>query len=456
MNATSPKLDAKEVFKKSIRLLSDTQEQLGTMRKVLDKTVVSLKTVSHNGDTEINDILIGLKSPEDKADIDLLDEQLDNLLLIIKNSQTENTSDSSNASHVNMSSTLVDIVSGLTFKSDTANKQKKDLLAILKQPEETNVYWESIISKTTTLVNQSVESLRQKNSDLQGFIAKVNKQLVDIKSFVKLTQESREESIHRSAGLKDAVESSVGEIQNKVSSANDIDGLKTDISGYLDKIREEVENNDMVEQEKEKTSVESYQLITSELSNTQAELADLKEELKETKSQLLHDSLTGLYNRLAYEDRVEVEFSRSKRIKSPLCLAMWDIDYFKKVNDTYGHDVGDKVLKAFSTVIMKRIRKTDMFARIGGEEFVLLMPDTSSEVALTLNNELREIFLKCKFSYDDVAFSCTASVGLADFDTDSTPESVLKKADLALYQSKDTGRNRCTIYTEKEDTEKEA
>jgi diguanylate cyclase len=92
-----------------------------------------------------------------------------------------------------------------------------------------------------------------------------------------------------------------------------------------------------------------------------------------------------------------------------------------------------------------------MFARIGGEEFVLLMPDTSSDVALTLNNELRETFMKCKFSYEDTTFSATSSVGIADFTENDTPESVLKKADLALYQSKDTGRNRCTIFKAKED-----
>ena len=77
MNATSPKLDAKDIYKKSVRLLTDTQEQLGTMRKVLSKTVVSLNAVSHNGDKELNEILTGLKSPEDKADLDFLDEQLD-------------------------------------------------------------------------------------------------------------------------------------------------------------------------------------------------------------------------------------------------------------------------------------------------------------------------------------------------------------------------------------------
>ena len=447
MNATSPKLNAKDIYQKSIRLLTDTQTQLSTMRKVLKKTLVSLSSVSHSGNDEVNEVLAGLKIPDDNKDLDLLDSQLDNLLVLIKHSNSDQVEINSDA---NIATALVDIVTGLSLKGDMANKEKASLLEMLKQTEDTDTYWQSVISKTTALINQNVTSLQKRNNDLQGFIEKVNKQLVGIKSFVKLTQESREESINRSAGLKDSVDSSVGEIQNKVSSANDIDVLKEGISIHLEKIREEVEENDLVEKEKEKMSAESYANITDELSNTQEELAEIKEQLEETKSQLLHDSLTGLYNRLAYEDRVEVEFSRSRRVKSPLCLAMWDIDYFKKVNDNYGHDVGDRVLKAFSDVIMKRIRKTDMFARIGGEEFVLLMPDTSSDVALTLNNELRETFMKCKFSYEDTTFSATSSVGIADFTESDTPESVLKKADLALYQSKDTGRNRCTIFKEKE------
>ena len=447
MNATSPKLNAKDIYQKSIRLLTDTQTQLSTMRKVLKKTLVSLSSVPHSGNDEVNDVLAGLKIPDDNKDLDLLDSQLDNLLVLIKHSSSNQVEINSDA---NIATALVDIVTGLSLKGDTANKEKASLLEMLKQTEDTDTYWQSVISKTTALINQNVTSLQKRNNDLQGFIEKVNKQLVGIKSFVKLTQESREESINRSAGLKDSVDSSVGEIQNKVSSADDIDVLKEGISIHLEKIREEVEENDLVEKEKEKMSAESYANITDELSNTQEELAEIKEQLEETKSQLLHDSLTGLYNRLAYEDRVEVEFSRSRRIKSPLCLAMWDIDYFKKVNDNYGHDVGDRVLKAFSDVIMKRIRKTDMFARIGGEEFVLLMPDTSSDVALTLNNELRETFMKCKFSYENTTFSATSSVGIADFTENDTPESVLKKADLALYESKDTGRNRCTIFKEKE------
>lgn len=452
MNAIAPKLNAKEIYQKSVRLLTNTQAQLSIMQKVLNKTVVSLTSVSHSENQDVDNVLMALKIPDDSADLELLDQQLDSLLLLINNTNVKSldvNKEGINDSHIIMA--LIDIAEGLSLKGDTATEQKENLLEILKKPENTDDYWADVISRTTLLINGSVESLQKKNNDLQGFIEKVNKQLVDIKSFVKLTQESREESIHRSADLKDSVDSSVGEIKNKVSSANDIDDLKTDISVYLEKIREEVEENDRVEKEKEKTSTDSYAHITDELTSTQEELSNLKEELKETKSQLLRDSLTGLYNRMAYEDRVEVELSRSRRTKSPLCLAMWDIDYFKKVNDNYGHDVGDRVLKAFSEVIMKRIRKTDMFARIGGEEFLLLMPDTSSDVALILNNELRETFLQCKFSYGDTTFSATSSVGIADFGENDTPESVLKKADLALYESKDTGRNRCTIFKVKGD-----
>ncbi len=463
MNTTSAHLDPKEIYQKSVRLLSDTQGKLNTAKNSLKKAVDSLILVSQRGDDKVSNAITKMKVSANNIDVELLDMQLDNLLVLINQSSSqlnninaekfipESSNDASNeekdaAIEKNIAPVLVDIIHGLSLKDGDAIKQKAGLLETLKNPESTEVYWGTVISKMTLLVNQSIESLQQKNSDLQGFIVKINKQLVDVKSFVKSTQDSREESVNRSSELKESVDTSVCQIQDKVTSANDIDDLKTDISVYLEKISEQVEENDAVEKEKEKLSVENHAQITNELNSAQEELARLKTELQETKTQLLHDTLTGMYNRLAYEDRVDIEHSRSMRTKSPLTLAMWDIDYFKNVNDTYGHDVGDRVLKAFSDVIYKRVRKTDMFARIGGEEFVLLMPDTTAELALTLNNELRETFLKCKFNINGTEFSVSSSVGIAEFLEGDTPESVLKKADKALYESKDTGRNRCTIF----------
>jgi len=304
------------------------------------------------------------------------------------------------------------------------------------------------------LVNQSITSLRKNNNDLQSFILKINKQLHDIKDFMRQAQLGNSESANRSLSFQVSLESNVDHIQDKVSTASNVNDLKKDISVYLKNIRKQVEDNRFAEEEKEKISAQGYAQVIGELTNTQEELSSLKTQLEETKSQLLRDSLTGLYNRVAYEDRFQVEVNRSRRTKSPLCLAMLDIDFFKKINDNYGHDVGDRVLRSFSELIQTRIRKTDMFARIGGEEFVLMMPDTPANLALLLVNELRETISKCKFHYNDTSFFVTVSIGIVELHEDDDPEGILIKADKALYKSKENGRNCCTVF-EKVDIKKD-
>jgi diguanylate cyclase len=165
---------------------------------------------------------------------------------------------------------------------------------------------------------------------------------------------------------------------------------------------------------------------------------------------MLRDPLTGLPNRLAYEERIALEINRSSRSDAPFCLAMWDIDHFKHINDTYGHDAGDRVLKLLAKIIVDRVRKVDMFARIGGEEFVLLMPDTPIDHALDLNNHLRIKLEESGFHYQGSPCQITSSVGIAAFEANDTPEQLLKNADNALYQSKREGRNRCTVYQERD------
>ena len=131
---------------------------------------------------------------------------------------------------------------------------------------------------------------------------------------------------------------------------------------------------------------------------------------------------------------------------------MWDIDHFKKVNDNYGQGVGDRVLKLFCEIIESRIRKVDMFARIGGEEFVLVMPDTELDTALMLNDKLRKQLEDCNFHYDGHHCPISASVGIAEFREGDEADYVMEKADEALYKSKNNGRNRCTIFEDDKTT----
>jgi len=154
------------------------------------------------------------------------------------------------------------------------------------------------------------------------------------------------------------------------------------------------------------------------------------------------DQLTGIYNRRKFEEMFNVELDRISRYKSPLALIMFDVDHFKSVNDTYGHDVGDKVLKSIVNVVNKNIRNTDIFARWGGEEFLILSPETNSENARALAEKLRASIEKTKFVK---AGKLTCSFGVSSYIDKESGDSLIKRVDDALYEAKNEGRNRVNV-----------
>lgn len=156
-----------------------------------------------------------------------------------------------------------------------------------------------------------------------------------------------------------------------------------------------------------------------------------------------HDPLTNLYNRRTYEYLIESELDRSKRYNSPLSLILFDIDYFKKINDKHGHSIGDKVLINLAKVIVKSIRKTDSVSRIGGEEFAIISPETNAEVAFKLAEKIRNRVEEYSFEACD---KVTISLGLAEFHKDITNEELYTQADHALYLAKNRGRNRTEVF----------
>lgn len=157
------------------------------------------------------------------------------------------------------------------------------------------------------------------------------------------------------------------------------------------------------------------------------------------------DVLTGAYNRRFFENRLREEFERHSRYKRPLSVIVLDIDFFKQVNDTYGHLGGDFILKHFAEKIRSRIRSVDILARYGGEEFCCLLPETPNEEALKLGESIRTIIEESFFDYNGTVIRITVSQGVAELLPESdTPEIFLNRADSALYVSKETGRNKVT------------
>ncbi len=162
-------------------------------------------------------------------------------------------------------------------------------------------------------------------------------------------------------------------------------------------------------------------------------------------SMALTDSLTGLHNRRYFSTHLEALFRRTTDSGKPLALLIIDIDHFKRVNDTYGHAVGDEVLCDVAQQIARNVRAFDLVARYGGEEFVVLMPDTADAVALAIADRLRDKIADHEFLVGDsaAAIGVTVSIGISYArGPQDDPDDLLKRADKALYQAKDEGRNR--------------
>ncbi|RXK01647.1 diguanylate cyclase [Arcobacter sp. CECT 8989] len=166
---------------------------------------------------------------------------------------------------------------------------------------------------------------------------------------------------------------------------------------------------------------------------------DIEEKNKELKKLATTDKLTNLYNRRKIEELLEFEINRSERFNHNFGLAIVDIDKFKEVNDTYGHQVGDKVLKELANILNTNRRKTDFVGRYGGEEFVIICPESDVQGVIKLMETFKEKICNYKFSKVE---NKTASFGVTMSQRGDTIESILKRADDALYQAKDNGRNK--------------
>ncbi|NJN14975.1 MAG: diguanylate cyclase [Oscillochloris sp.] len=176
----------------------------------------------------------------------------------------------------------------------------------------------------------------------------------------------------------------------------------------------------------------------------------LEQQLREANARLqyqaTHDGLTGLPNRSALIERTTLELDRRKRTGSPLCMAIFDIDHFKLINDRYGHLTGDQVLRHVAQVFQENLRAYDIIGRWGGEEFLLLLPDTQIEEAEIIAQRICRCICDQPLQHtDDETIQLTMSAGVAEALPFSHNESIFARADSALYSAKSAGRNRVAL-----------
>ncbi|HON72337.1 MAG TPA: GGDEF domain-containing protein, partial [bacterium] len=176
-------------------------------------------------------------------------------------------------------------------------------------------------------------------------------------------------------------------------------------------------------------------------------IRDVTEQYKlsaQLKSYAEKDELTGIWNRRKWVEMARMEIIRTQRYRRPFTVMSIDIDYFKKVNDTLGHEAGDKALISITDTISSKIRNIDIFGRIGGEEFAIIFPEIGREEAYTVANRLLAGVSDNKIHINGKELSVTISIGITTYDgsSDMTLEELIRKADNAMYEAKRTGRNK--------------
>ena len=302
-----------------------------------------------------------------------------------------------------------------------------------------------VLSDMATLIADMRVRLQEEKHEIEDFLKQLTGQLQNIDSYVRGADTARADAYESGRALGDAVQVQVRSINDSVATAQDLGGLKRSVQQHLDAISDHVEQHRVIEELRNSQTEAQMRDMTERLRDMEGESAKLRERIQEQRTQAFTDALTGIPNRLAYQERIVQEYARWKRFNTPLVLLVWDVDLFKAVNDKYGHKAGDKVLKVIAETLNGQIRETDFLARYGGEEFVLVMTGTRQPVILDVANKLRQAIETCGFHFRGEDVSITISCGIAEFQEGDAIDAVFERADAALYQAKDQGRNCCVI-----------
>ncbi len=203
------------------------------------------------------------------------------------------------------------------------------------------------------------------------------------------------------------------------------------------------EERDFLEHTVETLSQEMKKLYKELKQKSQTALAKSEQRYREL---AMRDSLTGILNRFAFQEELNRIISNSKRTNTKFALLLLDLDHFKKVNDTYGHDIGDKLLQEVTNRVLPNIRTEDVFARIGGDEFVLIFTNIKNDTLEKLVKKAIILFRK-SWIIENIKLNVTTSIGVAIFPDHADNEiELMKKADIAMYKSKELGRNQIVYF----------
>jgi diguanylate cyclase len=299
------------------------------------------------------------------------------------------------------------------------------------------------LDRVARLIGDQHSRLQREKLEIEELLRQIDVRLEEVSSYLAGEAAERQSAQDSTQQLNLLVLDEVHELHTDVQRAADLGELRGRVRVRLEAIHTHLEDFRAREDQRFATQLDRTGKMRIRIAELERESRNLQRSLEEEQRLATIDSLTGIPNRAAYDERIEHEYLRWQRSGVAISILAWDIDRFKAVNDAYGHRAGDKVLRVVAQHLARHVRGTDFVARYGGEEFVMILVGTSADQALVAADKIRIGIGRIGFHFRGKPVTVTASCGIATFRADDTPDSIFDRADRALYRAKDAGRNCC-------------
>ncbi|MDX5299944.1 MAG: diguanylate cyclase, partial [Gammaproteobacteria bacterium] len=306
--------------------------------------------------------------------------------------------------------------------------------------------WDELRLALDEIANLVIAAVGRGQREFETFLQTLDERLAKIQEQVAEDILDTDSWRSTSRALGETVQGELLALHEEVRQAKDLPSLKGSVQTHVERIGVSLTRFRELDSEREEQLTEQLSTLRQKLVALEAQSEAMHRQLREERARALTDVLTRLPNREAWVERVDQEFRRWQRYGQSVSLAVVDIDFFKRINDTYGHLAGDRVIQLIGRTLRQRLRETDFVARYGGEEFVVLLPETTLVQAWQVVDKLRQHVAELPFHFRQERVRITFSAGVALFTTGASPESVFDAADRALYAAKSQGRNRVVAH----------
>lgn len=422
------------------------------IKKISSKKLVDLKDVQNM--SALNSLNSAYKEYQDVADVEKIDSLLENL-------RTQDNVFSNNEVISYLGELFQSMTAGLqasTIDAATAEVWVRVLRELLVSIHYTGEYLDvahniknrldnkadilQCTQDTKDLLVSFSSSLTEDHEEMHSYLQAIAGKLQSI--YVDVTQAKNEyfsrESI--AISINDSFEDGIKKLDQSVDNSDNFDDLKKSLNHIVTALQSKIIEEVEAEENETKQLENKISGMSNKIKLLEDHAKDLEKTIRQKHMEAITDPLTGLYNRAAYVQALEKAWMQWQDSKIPSTMLLWDIDHFKLINDRHGHAAGDKVLQSVANKLETGVRKGDILARFGGEEFVMLLKDKTIEEGLQLADRIRALISDTEFTYKQQLLDVTISCGVSTFINKDTPTTIFERADKALYKAKRNGRDR--------------